>query len=177
MRAEAGLGLVYPARREGPALRTAGESVGGVAQLGDLELSTWFGLLQAHALVARRLDAALQARHRLSLVEHTVLHRLRAAGGRMRMSDLAGSALLSPSGVSRLVDRLVVGGLIERSAWRQDGRAIYAVITEAGLRHLEEAGPTYASELRESFLDLFSEEEVRALGELLGRLLPASLRS
>src|SRR5437867_229643 len=129
----------------GTAVRTVGEAAGGVARLDDGELAAWLGLLQAHALVARRLDAALQESHRLSLVEHTVLERLRAAGGRMRMSDLAGSALLSPSGVSRLVDRLVVGGLIERTAWRQDGRAIYAVITEAGRRLLREAETRYVS--------------------------------
>jgi DNA-binding MarR family transcriptional regulator len=158
-------------------LRTVGQVVGNVGQLGDVELAAWFSLLQAHAVVARRLDAALQERHRVSLVEHTVLHRLRAAGGRMRMTDLAGSALLSPSGVSRLVDRLVAGGLIERTAWRQDGRAIYAVITGAGRRLLDDARVTYAAELRETFLDHFSEDEVRALGELLARLLPTSFRS
>jgi len=157
-------------------VRTVGEAAGGVARLDDGELAAWLGLLQAHALVARRLDAALQESHRLSLVEHTVLERLRAAGGRMRMSDLAGSALLSPSGVSRLVDRLVIGGLIERTAWRQDGRAIYAVITEDGRRLLREAETTYVSELREGFLDNFSKEEVGALGALLARVLPTSQR-
>jgi DNA-binding MarR family transcriptional regulator len=155
-------------------LRTVGGTVGEEARLRDVEVAAWLRLLQAHALVARRLDAALQERHRLSLVEHTVLNRLRAADGRMRMSELAGSALLTPSGVSRLVDRLVAAGLIERTAWRHDGRAIYAVITEAGRRLLEEAGVTYAAELRESFLDYFSGDELRALGELLGRLLQDS---
>jgi DNA-binding MarR family transcriptional regulator len=152
-------------------LRTSGETVGGGARLSDVELAAWFGLLRAHALVARRLDMALQEHHRLSLVEHTVLHRLRAADGRMRMSDLAGSALLSPSGVSRLVDRLVTAGLIERTAWRHDGRAIYAVITGAGRRVLDEAEVTYTVELREGLLDHLSGDEVRALGELFGRLL------
>jgi DNA-binding MarR family transcriptional regulator len=95
----------------------------------------------------------------------------------MRMSELAGSALLSPSGISRLVDRLVTAGLIERTAWRHDGRAIYAVITVAGRRVLEEAERTYAAELREGFLDHLSNDDVQVLAELLGRLLPASPRS
>ncbi len=153
-----------------------GETVDSVAQLADADLAAWVGLVQAHAVVARRLDVALQERHRLSLVEHTVLHRLRTAGGRMRMSDLAGSALLSPSGVSRLVDRLVAGGLIERSAWQQDGRAIYAVITGAGQRLLDDAASTYTTELRDGFLDRFSQDEVRLLGQLLGRLAPTTAR-
>src|SRR5207237_7216342 len=118
--------------RGGTALRTSNVSVGEGARLSDVELAAWFALLRTHALVARRLDSMLQERHRLSLVEHTVLHLLRAAGGRMRMSELAGSALLSPSGVSRLADRLVAAGHIERTAWRHGGRAIQAVITGSG---------------------------------------------
>jgi DNA-binding MarR family transcriptional regulator len=153
-------------------LNTAGRSIDDVAQLDDVGLAAWLGLLRAHGVVAHRLDVALQERHRLSLVEHTVLHQLRAAGGRMRMSYLAEGALLSPSGVSRLVDRLGAAGLIERTAWRQDGRAIYAVITAAGRRRLDDAEITYGTELRESFLDHFSEKEVRALGEMLARLAP-----
>jgi DNA-binding MarR family transcriptional regulator len=149
-------------------LRTSGESAGEGARLSDVELGAWFGLLRTHDL---------QERHRLSLVEHTVLHLLRVANGRMRMSELAGSALLSPSGISRLVDRLVTAGLIERTAWRHDGRAIYAVITVAGRRVLEEAERTYAAELREGFLDHLSNDDVQVLAELLGRLLPASPRS
>ena len=95
----------------------------------------------------------------------------------MRMSELAGSAVLSPSGVSRLVDRLVVSGLVERTAWRHDGRAIYAVITGAGRRVLDEAADTYATELKEGFLDHLSGEEVQALAGLFERVLPESPRS
>ena len=143
-------------------MRTSSETVGEGARLSDVERAAWFGLLE---------------RHRLSLVEHTVLHLLRTADGRMRMSELAGSALLSPSGVSRLVDRLVAAGHIERTAWRHDGRAIYAVVTEAGRRVLDEADATYATQLRESLLDHFSGDEVQVLGGLLGRPLPDSSRS
>jgi DNA-binding MarR family transcriptional regulator len=153
-------------------VKTAGETTGGVGQLGDVELAAWLGLMHAHGVVARRLDLALQERHRLSLVEHSVLHQLRTASGRMRMSDLAGCCLLSPSGVSRLVDRLAAAGLIERTAWRQDGRAIYAVITAVGRRRLDEAATTYGTELRESFLDHFSDDEVRALSEMLAQIGP-----
>ena len=85
--------------------------------------------------------------------------------------------MLSPSGVSRLADRLVAAGHIERTAWRHDGRAIYAVITGSGRQVLDEAEVTYARQLRESLLDHFSGEELRALGGLLGRPLPDSSRS
>jgi DNA-binding MarR family transcriptional regulator len=150
-------------------LRTSGETVDRAAQLSDAELRAWSGILQAHALVGRRLEVALQERHRLSLAEYTVLDRLWTAAGSLRMSDLAGSALLSPSGVSRLVDRLVAEGLLERTTSGDDGRAILAVLTQSGERRRGEAATTHAEELRGAFLAVYSPDELGVLGELLHR--------
>ncbi|MBO0682602.1 MAG: MarR family transcriptional regulator [Candidatus Dormibacteraeota bacterium] len=147
-----------------------GETTGRGARLSEAEHRAWCGLLQGHARVARRLEVALQEHHHLSLAEHDVLERLWEAGGRLRMSELAGTAHLSPSGISRLVDRLAAHGLLERATATGDGRAILAVITTAGRRRLQESGETYAGELREAFLSDFSADEVETLGKLLGRL-------
>jgi DNA-binding MarR family transcriptional regulator len=150
-------------------LRTRGETVDQPAQLSDVELRAWSGILQAHALVGRRLEVVLQERHRLSLAEYTVLQRLWTAGCSLRMSDLAGSALLTPSGVSRLVDRLVAEGLLERTTCGDDGRAILAVLTAGGVRRRGQAATTYAEELREAFLAVYSPHELDVLGDLLHR--------
>ena len=150
-------------------MRTRGETVDQLAQLSDAELRAWSGILHAHAVVGRRLEVALQERHRLSLAEYTVLQRLWTAGGSLRMSDLAGSALLSPSGVSRLVDRLVAEELLERTTSGDDGRAILAVLTASGERRRCQAATTYAERLREAFLAGYSPDELDVLGDLLHR--------
>src|SRR5919109_1889450 len=102
-------------------------------ELTALELGAWRGLLRVHAALVRELDAELGAAHSLPLTSYDVLINLQAAPDkRMRMAELADTVLLSRSGVTRLVDRLVRDGLIVRDACESDGRGSFAVLTEAG---------------------------------------------
>jgi DNA-binding MarR family transcriptional regulator len=148
----------------------------GAARLSAAELTCWFNFLTAHTDLTRRLEAALQAAHRVSLAEHTVLQQLVMGGGHLRMSALADTVLLSPSGVSRLVDRLVADGLIERQPCEADGRAVHAAITERGRGLLGEAEPTYGAALRELFVGQYTLEEYGRLADLLLRVAPACRR-
>jgi DNA-binding MarR family transcriptional regulator len=132
--------------------------------------------LSAHTGLTRRLDAVLEAGHRVSLAEHTVLQRLQMGGGHLRMSELADMVFLSPSGISRLVDRLVADGLLERQACDSDGRAVHAAITDRGRARLAEAEPTYSAALRRLFVGQFSIEEYEHLRALLLRLAPECRR-
>jgi DNA-binding MarR family transcriptional regulator len=137
------------------------------------ELTCWFNFLNAHTDLTRRLDARLETAHRISLAEHTVLQQLVLGGGHLRMSALADTVLLSPSGVSRLVDRLVAEGLIERKPCEADGRAVHATITDGGRALLAEAEPTYTAVLRSLFVDKYTAEEYAHLAALLLRVAPA----
>jgi DNA-binding MarR family transcriptional regulator len=137
------------------------------------ELTCWFNFLNAHTDLTRRLDAALEAAHRISLAEHTVLQQLVMGGGHLRMSALADTVLLSPSGISRLVDRLVAAGLIERQPCEADGRAVHAAITELGRALLARAEPSYAAALRGLFIGQYTAEEYAMLADLLLRVAPA----
>lgn len=141
--------------------------------LSEAELQCWFNFLNAHTDLTRRLDAELEAAHRISLAEHTVLQQLVLGGGHLRMSDLADTVLLSPSGVSRLVDRLVADGLIERRPCDDDGRAVHAAITDRGRELLGQAEAKYTAALRRLFTDHYTAEEYELLGGLLLRVAPA----
>ena len=155
---------------------TAGNSrddVGPTRPLTEAELSGWLNFLNAHTSLTRQLDAVLQSGHRISLAEHTVLQQLVLGGGHLRMSELADLVHLSPSGTSRLVDRLVADGLIERQSCDPDGRAVHAVITERGRSRLADAEPAYAAALRRLFVDQFTEPEYEVLAGLLLRVAPA----
>jgi DNA-binding MarR family transcriptional regulator len=105
-----------------------------------------------------------------------VLLRLDMDGGHLRMSELADMVFLSPSGVSRLVDRLVADGLLERRACDSDGRAVHAAITDQGRALLLQAEPTYTAALRRLFVGQFTQAEYAELGALLLRLAPACRR-
>ena len=138
----------------------------------ELELDAWRGFLRAHAEVVRELDEELTARHGLPLSSYDVLVQLsEAPEGRLRMSNLADAVLLSRSGLSRLVTRLVAQGLIERVECKNDARGSFAAITEAGLARLEEARGTHRDGVRERFLGKLSEREQRQLANAWSRLL------
>ncbi len=141
--------------------------------LDQRELLAWRGLLRAHAALTKALDAELEAAHGLALSSYEVLTYLDDADGRrMRMCDLASTALLSRSGLTRLVDRLERDGLIARASCHDDARGAYAVLTDAGAAKLRAARTTHLAGVREHFLSRFGADELEVLGAAWGRLSP-----
>ena len=92
------------------------------------------------------------------------------------MCDLASAVLLSPSGLSRRVERLERDGLVERRRAQGDGRNIEATLTSAGRRLFRRLQTTHHEGIKELFADEFSDGELDALSELLGRLSPEATR-
>lgn len=142
-------------------------------RLSPLELAAWGGFLRAHAALVKELDAELERETGLALTAYEVLLRLRTAPhGAMRMSELADSVLLSRSGMTRLVDRLVREDLVERRVCREDGRGLLAVLTAKGRRRFAVAHRVHLAGVRERFLERFTEKELGAMGRLWDRVLP-----
>ena len=128
------------------------------------ELAAWRGLLAAHARITQRLDVEMRAAHGLSVSAYEVLMFLAdAPEHRLRMSQIAADVLLSRSGCTRLVDRLVTLGHVTRGAADGDGRGLYATITPQGLQCLRTARRTHRAGVRRLFLDRLDEGRQRAL--------------
>lgn len=141
------------------------------------ELAAWRGLLQVHAQVTQALDAQMRAEHGLSVSSYEVLMFLGdAEGRRLRMAEIADRVLLSRSGLTRLVDRLVQLGYVTRCASEDDGRGLYAELTEAGAKKLAAARRTHRAGVREYFLDHVGEKDQDALGRAWERFLAATAR-
>ena len=138
----------------------------------DPRLDAWRGFVQAHARLTRRLDEELQAAHRLSLAEYDALLQLaNAPGRRLRMSALADRVLLSRSGITRLVDRLVAAGMVERTTCTTDARGAEAALTPVGLERLRAASATHLDGVRRLFLDVVTAEEREVLARAFGHVL------
>lgn len=128
-------------------------------------------LLGAHAALTRELNAALVASHGLTINDYGCLLLLSRSGVEgMRRIDLANELQLSPSGITRLLDRLEEQGLVGKGACKEDARVSYAVLTDAGLDKLEEAWPEHVDAVERRVGSVLSEEEIQTLVELLGRL-------
>jgi DNA-binding MarR family transcriptional regulator len=143
--------------------------------LDPVELRAWRGFLETHARVARKLEADLLARADLPLAEFDVLFQLALADGRrLRMNELADRVLLSRAGITRLVDRLVIDGLVDRVKCESDARGYFAVLTDRGLTRVEHATPDHMAAVRRYFLESFTRSEIETLGALLDRAIPSS---
>src|SRR6266550_5419496 len=75
-------------------------------------LEAWSSLLRAHATLLRRLETDLERETGLALADFDVLAQLAFGGGALRMTDLAARALVSRSGMTRRIERLVAEGLV-----------------------------------------------------------------
>lgn len=136
------------------------------------EMAAWHAMLRSHSSVVRKLEAELQTEHGLSLPAYEVLaHVSEAPERRLRMSDLTESARLSPSGLTRLVDKLVRDGLAERVRCSQDARVVYAVLTDRGFARLQEAYPTHLRGVRRHVVDRLDRCELDVIARALGRLV------
>lgn len=134
-------------------------------------VASWIAFLRAHAAITRQLNTELQNEHGLTLSDYEVLFRLSVAEeGRMRRVDLAGSVLLTASGITRLLDGLERSGYVEKAFCSSDARVTYAKLTGAGRRKLDEARVTHLRGVEELFTGRYSGDELETLAGLLSRL-------
>ena len=141
------------------------------ARITPEQLAVWRAFLRVHARLIRRLEDDLQTKHNLPLAWYDVLVRLvEADNHRLRMSELADRVMLSPSGLTRLVDRLVAEGLVRRAHAEQDGRGFYAVLTDEGYERLREASGTHLRGIRDYVISRYTDEELRIMAAYLTRL-------
>jgi DNA-binding MarR family transcriptional regulator len=140
-------------------------------ELSETELQAWQAFLHAHHDVIRTLDAELREAHGLTLSEYDVLVRLARAPGRtLRMAELADRVMISPSGLTRLVDRLVGSGLVKRERVKGDARVMLARLTDSGLRAARRAARSHVRGIREHFTGRLTEAQLRNVAAALGTI-------
>jgi DNA-binding MarR family transcriptional regulator len=151
------------------------------AKLKPAEMRAWRAFLDAQASLLRRLGADLIKNEDITLAEYDVLVQLSfVPDGRLRMSELSERVRLSPSGLTRLVDRLVHGGLVKRGRCASDRRGSFAILTPAGKVRLRRASPAHLKGIREHFSRHLSPAQLEAVAEALeplGRDMPLGVSS
>jgi DNA-binding MarR family transcriptional regulator len=131
-------------------------------------------LFESQAALLRVLERRLDRDSGLSVQWFEVLVRLhRAPDNRLRMSDLAAMTTLTPSGLTRAVDRLEAAGLVVRESSPSDRRSSLAVLTPEGRDRIETALPIQLRHVDDVLGDALSVEEELVLAELLRRLRDA----
>ena len=136
-----------------------------------IELTAFGRLMRAQTLLRRELEAEVLTPRGLTINDfEALMHLWRAEEQRLRRVDLVELLMLTPSGVTRLLEGLQEAGLVENVHCASDARVTWAQLTPEGVETLECVGASHAARLRDLFRESLSETEVEQLSDLLGKL-------
>jgi len=142
------------------------------------EFAAWRGMLRVHSAVFRELDRQLLAEHGFGIDSYGVMITLVGAPARrVAIGELGLRRNLSPSGISRSVDRLVKLGLVERANNPDDGRSLLVGLTANGLRRLREAQVSHHRIVREMLLSHLDQRDLKRLSDLWEKAMPGAISS
>lgn len=134
-------------------------------------MRTWRDLMFAHSAILAKMGDDLQEATGLTLAQYDVLLRLHEAPeNTLRMGEIAEGVLVTTSGLTRVVDRLEQGGLVERLRVENDRRGVRVKLTESGAATLRIASDVHADGIRRYFAELIRPDEAEALGRFFARL-------
>ncbi len=144
----------------------------------DLEphvIAAWQAMARTVGSLMKSLDEELQRTHGLTLSYFDVLEELsNAPGERVRMQQLADAVMLSRSGLTRLIDRMVTAGLVQREPFPADRRGYYALATEEGKRLYLRARPVKAQAILQRFGSHLDYSDLLGLSGALRKVMVAN---
>jgi DNA-binding MarR family transcriptional regulator len=138
----------------------------------DPAMLAWRNLHIADAVVCDQLNSRLGREVGCSLTEHDLMAWLSVAPGqRLRMSDLASRLRVSPGGLTRIADRLVARGWIERDQPPDNRREVRLALTSTGTSALDTARTAYSRVLGETLAKHLDQTDLDTLRTIAGKLL------
>lgn len=133
-------------------------------------MPAWLALVRTHARLWDQVEAQMRRDHGLTMVRYDVLAHLNMAGGQLGLGELAASIVLSPSGLSKLLDRMEESGLIRRDPDPHDARATFASITPKGRSLVKRARAGHHEVLQRTFGDALEPRDADHLNRILGHI-------
>ena len=135
--------------------------------LTESEARTWRAYRRMRALLDLQLGRDLASASGFSEADYDVLSNVsEAQGQRLRLSELASLMFWSPSRLSHQVTRMVQRGLVARADDESDARGAFVVLTDAGWEAIKAAAPGHVESVRNHFIDLLTNEEIKVLGDI-----------
>ncbi|HSS61979.1 MAG TPA: MarR family transcriptional regulator [Candidatus Limnocylindrales bacterium] len=139
------------------------------------QVTAWMNLQQVNRVLEGLLEHRVRAAADLSLPEYEALFRLNVASDHpLQMSEIASQLINSPSGMTRIVDRLEKDGLIARETPPDNRRVVLVKLTPRGRSVLGDAEKAFRGALNESFAAHLSEADLTELRRLMRKLLESN---
>jgi DNA-binding MarR family transcriptional regulator len=142
--------------------------------LNEDEQHAWRTFIESSWALHTRLDDELRASTGLSMNDYQVLVILsEAPGRRLRMGELAGRLVFSPSRITYQISSMVKRGLVRKQACPEDGRGQEAVLTDEGMAALVAAAPLHLITVRDRFIDLLDPDELAVIARVFDKVRKA----
>jgi len=137
-------------------------------------VAAWESLFRAQVAVMRTLAAEFPTRD-ISFNEYDVLFNLsRQPNRELRLRDLNKHVLLTQPSVSRLVDRLVARGLVEKEPEPSDARGTVIRLTDTGFEMFRRVAVDHMKTINARVGGRLTTEELETLAQLCDKLREAS---
>jgi DNA-binding MarR family transcriptional regulator len=144
--------------------------------LTETQQACWRAFIESSWALHTRLEDELRGATGLSMADYHVMVALsEAPGHRIRMGELAGRLVFSPSRLTYQINSMVRRGLVRKQACPADGRGQEAVLTDAGLAELEKAAPLHLATVRDSFIDHLDDADLAVIGRVFAKIASASV--
>ena len=142
--------------------------------LTETQLASWRAFVESSWALHNRLEEELRAATGLSMSDYHVMVVLsEVPGRRLRMGELAGRLVFSPSRLTYQISSMIRRGLVRKQSCPEDGRGQEAVLTDAGMAALTAAAPLHLKTVRDSFIDHVDDEELAVIGRVFARIRKA----
>ena len=145
--------------------------------LKEQELQSWLAVLRATAWLNQQLARDMLRHDRIRIHWYDVLIQLLHVpepDTGLRMQDLIDRVIISNSGMTRLIDRLVEEGYVKRTYSEDDRREVYVTITPQGKTLTERISANHQKRLKAYFADNATDEEHRVIEAVFTRILDAN---
>jgi DNA-binding MarR family transcriptional regulator len=138
------------------------------------EQRCWRAFVESSWALHTRLEDELRAATGLSMSDYHVMVVLsEAPGHRLRMGELAGRLVFSPSRLTYQIAAMIKRGLVRKQSCPDDGRGQEAVLTDAGLAALRNAAPAHLTTVRDSFIDHLDADELDMIARVFTKIRKA----
>jgi DNA-binding MarR family transcriptional regulator len=142
--------------------------------LSETQQRAWRTFIESSWALHTRLEDELRAQTGLSMNDYHVLVVLsEAPERRLRMGELAGRMVFSPSRVTYQINSMVKRGLVRKQSCLEDGRGQEAVLTDEGLAALRAAAPRHLVTVRDAFIDRLDPDELAVVHRVFDKVRKA----
>jgi DNA-binding MarR family transcriptional regulator len=126
--------------------------------------------VRTHARLWDQVEAQMRHDSGLTMPRYDVLMQLDLAGGQLGLTELASSIVLSPSGLSKLLDRMEASELIRREPDPRDARSTFARITPRGRSMVKKARRRHHEWLQQVFGAALDDRDIADLTRIMERI-------